>query len=78
MVILKSKNEELHRFFPLPAKAKSQATSFAAYEWTTRPSLFFPVLTHRILHISLNTQWLRIMVSLRRMEPSDFMSVLAR
>ena len=32
----------------------------------------------RALYISLNTQWLRITVSSRRMEPSDFMSNLAR
>ena len=30
--------EELHKCFPLLANTKSQATSFAAYNWTTRPS----------------------------------------
>ena len=33
MVILKSKKEGLHRFIPLLANAKSQATSFVAYDW---------------------------------------------
>ena len=30
--------EELHKCFPLLANTKSQATFFAAYNWTTRPS----------------------------------------
>ena len=33
MVILKSKKEELLRFFLLLASKKSQATSFAVYDW---------------------------------------------
>ena len=38
MVILKLKKEELHRFILL---TKSQATSFVAHDWTTKPSDFF-------------------------------------
>ena len=44
MVILKSKKEELHRFFPLVANTKSHwATSFAAYDWTISPSKTSPI-----------------------------------
>ena len=42
-------------------------------DWTTRPSM-----TRRALHISLSIQCLRVMVSSRRVEPSDFMSMFAR
>ena len=34
IVILKSNKEELHRFFPLLANTKSQASSLVAYDWT--------------------------------------------
>ena len=52
---------------------KPQATSFMAYDWTTRHSRISPVcLTRRAPHISLSIQWLRITVSSRRVEPSVF------
>ena len=35
-------------------------------------------MTRKALHISLNTHWLRIMVSFRRMESPYFTSILAR
>ena len=34
--------EELHRCFPLLANTKPQTISFAAYNWTTRPSKISP------------------------------------
>ena len=51
MVILTSNKEELHRFLTLLAKTKSQATSFVAYNWTTRPNKIPPV-RHIAHHIS--------------------------
>ena len=50
---------------------------FSAYNWTTRPSNIFPI-RHRAPHYSLSVQWLWFTVSLRKMEPSDFMSILAK
>ena len=62
--------EKLHSFFPLLADTKSQATPFVAYDWTTKPSTISPI-RHVEPHISLSIQWLQVMVSSRRMDPSD-------
>ena len=36
------KERKATQVFPLLANTKSQATSFAAYDWTTRPCKFLP------------------------------------
>ena len=70
MVILKSRKEELHWFFPLLANTKSQAMHiFVVYDY--RSSKISPVRFVEPHIIFLNTQWLQITVSLSRMEPSD-------
>ena len=74
MDILKSKKEVLHRFFMLLANTKSQAMSFVAYDWTTRPSIKFVLYDPRYL---LEYTMLPITVCLRMMEPTDFVSILA-
>ena len=71
------KQRRATQIFLLLSNSKSQATSFAAYDWITRPSKNFSHTTQTALHISLSVQWLQVTVSLR-MEPSDFTSILAR
>ena len=55
MVILKSKKEELHRFFSLEANIKSQDTFFMAYDWTTRPGKISSVWTESPTYLLENT-----------------------
>ena len=74
MVTLKSNKEELHKF---SCFYTSQFSSFVAYDRKTSPSKISPV--RRVEHICLSIQcWLRVTVSSRRMESSDFTSILAR
>ena len=62
-----SSKEKLHRFFPLLSHKPHPS-------WL----IIMTELVKFLLHISSSIHWLPVMVSLKRMESSDFMSILAR
>ena len=79
MVILKSTKDEIHRFFLFLANTKLAShilRGLRDYYFTTIIKIFSVKCVKP--RISLNIQWLQITVFLRRMEGSDFMSILAR